>query len=67
MGDEKVNPVQMPDEMVIEATANDGLIAANSKTTEEGGVVKLASPSSPKVASVNRPTKRRITPMAIDP
>lgn len=68
MGDEKINPVQMPENMVIEATTNDGHISANNTPMEaDGDVVKQESPSSSKTPIVNKPTKRRITPMAIDP
>ncbi|KAF3438387.1 hypothetical protein FNV43_RR21149 [Rhamnella rubrinervis] len=64
MGDEMRNSVHMPDDMVIETKAND----SNRTTTEaEGDEMKLASPSSPNVPIVNKPAKRRITPMVIDP
>lgn len=68
MGDEKINPVQMPRDMVIEATTDDGNISANNTPMEaDGDEVQQESPSSSKTPIVNKPMKRRITPMAIGP
>ncbi|KAM5577745.1 chromatin assembly factor 1 subunit FAS2 [Rosa sericea] len=58
MGDDS-STVQKPEDMVIEASANNSLVAANDGKKE--------SPSTVTTPTVNKPTKRRITPMAIDP
>lgn len=65
-GDENRDPVQKPEEMIIDVTKSDA--AAESTTSEPGkNEGKLASPSSTSTPISNKPAKRRITPMAIDP
>ncbi|XP_034222155.1 chromatin assembly factor 1 subunit FAS2 isoform X2 [Prunus dulcis] len=62
------SPVENPEDMVVEVTANDSLVAAcNAKSEAERNEGITESQSSMKTATVNKPTKRRITPMAIDP
>ncbi|KAG8640801.1 chromatin assembly factor 1 subunit FAS2 isoform X2 [Manihot esculenta] len=56
------------EEIVIETPADAGSIAENSKKTDvEKNEGKQASPSSISIPISNKPAKRRITPMAIDP
>ncbi|BFG35115.1 hypothetical protein CerSpe_213890 [Prunus speciosa] len=65
---ENRSPVENPEDMVVEVTANDSLVAAyNAKSEAESNEGITESQSSMKTATVNKPTKRRITPMAIDP
>ncbi|ONI01799.1 hypothetical protein PRUPE_6G159400 [Prunus persica] len=65
---ENRSPVENPEDMVVEVTANDSLVAAyNAKSEAERNEGITESQSSMKTATVNKPTKRRITPMAIDP
>ncbi|CAK7354966.1 unnamed protein product [Dovyalis caffra] len=60
--------VREPERMIIETTTNNGCTAADSEkrvaTKNEG---KQPSPSSISTPIPNKPAKRRITPMAIDP
>ncbi|XVF16966.1 hypothetical protein REPUB_Repub10bG0076500 [Reevesia pubescens] len=65
----KSSIVQKPDEMVIETTrADDSIIGDNTKVEcAERKEVKQASPSLANTPISNKPAKRRITPMAIDP
>ncbi|CAB4283470.1 unnamed protein product [Prunus armeniaca] len=66
---ENRSPVENPEDMVVEVTANGSLVAAyDAKSEAERNEGITESKSSMKTATVNRPpTKRRITPMAIDP
>nr|UUJ75367.1 WD40 transcription factor [Juglans regia] len=65
-GDENRGPVQKREEMIIDATRSN--VAAESTKSEPGkNEGKLASPSSTSTPISNKPAKRRITPMAIDP
>ncbi|CAL9000729.1 unnamed protein product [Prunus brigantina] len=66
---ENRSPVENPEDMVVEVTANGSLVAAyDAKSEAERNEGITESQSSMKTATVNRPpTKRRITPMAIDP
>ncbi|XP_021802968.1 chromatin assembly factor 1 subunit FAS2 homolog [Prunus avium] len=65
---ENRSPVENPEDMVVEVTANDSLVAAyNAKSEAESNEGIPESQSSMKTATINKPTKRRITPMAIDP
>lgn len=63
--DENRNPVQKTEEMIIDATRTD--VVAESTKSEPGKKEKLASSSSTSTSISNKPAKRRITPMAIDP
>ncbi|GMY12432.1 chromatin assembly factor 1 subunit FAS2 [Fagus crenata] len=68
VSDENKNPIQKPEDMVIDATTNDGVVAVDSTKSEAGkNEGKQASPSSTSTPISNKPAKRRITPMAIDP
>lgn len=68
MVDENQGPVQKPEDMVIDATRKDFIIAADSTKSEAGeNERKLASPSSKTTPISNKQAKRRITPLAIDP
>ncbi|KAK9292780.1 hypothetical protein L1049_020760 [Liquidambar formosana] len=69
-GDENKSSVQKPEDMVIEieTTTSDGVAAADSTKMEvERNEGKQAPPSSTSSAISNKPAKRRITPMAINP
>jgi len=55
---EKQSPVQKPADMVIDATRSDSVAADTTKSEARKNEGKQAS---------NKPAKRRITPMAIDP
>ncbi|XP_050377549.1 chromatin assembly factor 1 subunit FAS2 isoform X2 [Argentina anserina] len=57
--DDDSSTVKKPVDMVSEASANDDLVAVNAGKTE--------SPSAVTILAVNKPAKRRIAPMAIDP
>lgn len=68
VSDENKNPIQKPEDMVIDAITNDGVVAVDSTKSEAGkNEGKQASPSSTSTPISNKPAKRRITPMAIDP
>ncbi|KAF9678989.1 hypothetical protein SADUNF_Sadunf07G0093500 [Salix dunnii] len=59
---------QEPECMIIETTKNNGCIAADSgKTVVTNNEGKQPSPISTSTPISNKPGKRRITPMAIDP
>ncbi|KAK9950083.1 hypothetical protein M0R45_005587 [Rubus argutus] len=58
IGDDR-STIQKSEDMITEAAATDSLVAANDGKQE--------SSSSMQTPTVNKPTKRRITPMAIDP
>ena len=57
----KDSPDEKPEDMAIEVTAND------TKSEAEKNKEKEASPSLTRTPVANKPAKRRITPMAIDP
>ncbi|KAJ9177801.1 hypothetical protein P3X46_012973 [Hevea brasiliensis] len=60
--------IEKREDIMIETPVNDGSIAENSKKTEpEKNEGERASPSSISTPISNKPAKRRITPMAIDP
>ncbi|KAF5745140.1 Transducin/WD40 repeat-like superfamily protein isoform 1 [Tripterygium wilfordii] len=66
--DEKKSPVQKPENMMIDTSANDGPVAVESNKLEgEMNKGKQASPTSTVTPTTNKPAKKRITPMAIDP
>ncbi|KAJ6677840.1 CHROMATIN ASSEMBLY FACTOR 1 SUBUNIT B [Salix viminalis] len=59
---------QEPESMIIETTTNNGCVAADSgKTVVTNNEGKQPSPISTSTPISNKPAKRRITPMAIDP
>ncbi|XP_004288334.1 PREDICTED: chromatin assembly factor 1 subunit FAS2 isoform X1 [Fragaria vesca subsp. vesca] len=58
LGDDS-STVQKPEDMVTETSANDSLVELNDSKKESSSTVTTPT--------VNKPTKRRITPMAIDP
>ncbi|KAB5548280.1 hypothetical protein DKX38_011686 [Salix brachista] len=59
---------QEPASMIIETTTNNGCVAADSgKTVVTNNEGKQPSPISTSTPISNKPAKRRITPMAIDP
>jgi chromatin assembly factor 1 subunit B len=59
---------QEPECMIIETTTNNGCIAEDSgKTVVAKNEGKQPSPVSISTPISNKPAKRRITPMAIDP
>lgn len=64
---EKQSPVQKPADMVIDATKSDSVAADSTKSEARKNEGKQASPSSTITPISNKPAKRRITPMAIDP
>ncbi|XP_071722189.1 chromatin assembly factor 1 subunit FAS2-like [Rutidosis leptorrhynchoides] len=61
-GDEKKNPIQIPDADVVKTTTNHSPDEADRQKTESEG---KPSPSTTTPVT-NKQTKRRITPMAID-
>ncbi|KAJ6733705.1 CHROMATIN ASSEMBLY FACTOR 1 SUBUNIT B [Salix koriyanagi] len=59
---------QEPESMIIETTTNNGCVAADSgKTVVTNNEGKQPSPISTSTPISNKPAKRRITPVAIDP
>ncbi|KAF5458005.1 hypothetical protein F2P56_022072 [Juglans regia] len=68
MVDENQGPVQKLEDMVIDETRREFVVAADSTKSESGeNERKLASPSSTTIPISNKPAKRRVTPLAIDP
>lgn len=66
VSDENSGAVEKPEDTVIDATRND--VVANGTTSEAGeNEVKQASPTSISTPVPNKPAKRRITPMAVEP
>ncbi|KAM3708650.1 hypothetical protein ACB098_02G113200 [Castanea mollissima] len=62
------NPVQKPEDMVIDETTNDSVVTVDSTKPEEGNNEgKQVPPSSASTPISTKPAKRRITPIAIDP
>ena len=68
-GDESSCPVEKPEDMEIEETPKDAPVEANNEKIEaeknEGKQTSTSSTSTPPTG--NKPAKRRITPIAIDP
>ncbi|XP_021274320.1 chromatin assembly factor 1 subunit FAS2 [Herrania umbratica] len=69
--DKKSPVVQKPDDMVIETAKEDDSITAENRKTEcmerREGKQPTPTPSTVNAPISNKPAKRRITPMAIDP
>lgn len=67
--DESQSSIQKPEDMAIEVTPIENPVAADDSKSEaeknEGKQTPSPSTSTPPI--VNKPAKRRITPMAIDP
>ncbi|GLU12548.1 hypothetical protein SLE2022_292170 [Rubroshorea leprosula] len=69
IGDENQSPVaQKLQDRLIETPGGDGAMATDDRMTEaERSKGKQALPSSSNTPILNKPAKRRITPMVIDP
>ncbi|PON72470.1 Guanine nucleotide-binding protein, beta subunit [Parasponia andersonii] len=68
--DESQSPIQKPEDMAIDVTPENDSVAANDMRSEaeEKEGKQISPPSSTSTPPiVNKPAKRRITPMAIDP
>ncbi|XP_057981174.1 chromatin assembly factor 1 subunit FAS2 [Malania oleifera] len=69
LGNENTSPFfQRLEEMAMEATADDGFAAEESQKPEaESNEDKQASPTPVSTSGSNKPAKRRITPVAVNP
>ena len=66
--DESQSPIQKPEVMHIEVIPKDNPVPANDmKSESEKKEGKQTPPPSMSTSIVNKPAKKRITPMAIDP
>lgn len=67
MVDEDKSPVQKLEDLITSGTRTDSMATDSTESEAKKNEEKQVSPSSKSIPKSNKPAKRRITPMAIDP